>query len=115
MAAPIRMTWNTQGMNALMVSREMSAMCRQYAELGKAFARTISPRSKKQHKHYASSFVVLKTTINDARGGKRAGAILANRADHAGAVEWGVEVVGRKPTQGHNVLSRTVSHLEGLG
>lgn len=113
MAAPVRMQWDRKGMDALMVSREMGAMCRQYAELGKAYAQSISPRSKKRHRHYQSSFVVLKTTLNDARGGKRAGAILANRADHAGAVEWGTERNGTKG-RGDNILSRTVSHLEGL-
>ena len=114
MAAPVRMQWDAAGMNALMVSREMSSMCRQYAELGKAYARTISPRSKKRHQHYASSFVVSKTILNDARGGRRAGAVLANTADHAGAVEWGTDRNGTK-NRGDNVLSRTVSYLEGLG
>ena len=115
MAAPVRVQWDRAGMDALMVSRDMAAMCRRAAEAGKVYAVSISPRSKQSHKHYQSSFVVRKAIFNDARGGRRAGAILANTADHAGAVEWGVTVAGRKPTKGQNVLSRTVSHIEGLG
>lgn len=113
MPRPVRVTWDTRGMNQLVNSREMSAMCVAMAEAGKAHAVSISPRSERNHQHYADSFVVRKVKINDPRGGRRAGAVLANTADHAGAVEWGTERAGRKPQRALNVLSRTVSFIEG--
>ena len=114
MAGRIRLDWDAKGMSALMVSRDMAAMTRAAAVAGMAYAKSISPRSKKQHQHYQGSFVVLKAKFNDPLGGVRVGAILANRADHAGAVEWGTDLDGRKPQAGHNVLARTVSHIEGI-
>ena len=114
MAGRVRVTWDSQGMNALMVSRDMAALCRQVAEAGMVHAKSISPRSSKQHQHYQSSFMVRKAKFNDPRGGVRVGAILANTADHAGAVEWGTDRAGRKPQRAQNVLSRTVSFIEGM-
>ena len=114
MAGRIRVTWNNAGMTLLVNSRDMTALVVARAEAGKAHATSISPRSDRRHQHYADSFVVRKVKINDPRGGRRAGAVLANTADHAGAVEWGTERSGRKPQRAENVLSRTVSFIEGI-
>jgi hypothetical protein len=99
-------------MTQVVNSQAMQALCVAMAEAGKAHAVSISPRSSRKHPHYADAFVVRKAKINDARGGRRAGAILANTSDHAGAVEWGTDRTGRK--QASNVLSRTVSFIEGI-
>ncbi|HEY1176484.1 MAG TPA: hypothetical protein VGF17_10025 [Phytomonospora sp.] len=113
MAGPVRVTWDSRGMTQVVNSQAMQAMCVAMAEAGRAHAVSISPRSSREHKHYADSFVVRKVKINDPRGGRRAGAVLANTADHAGAVEWGTQRAGRKLQQASNVLSRTVSFIEG--
>ena len=112
--AGVRVTWDANGMSALLVSRDMAAMTRTAAQAGMVYAKSISPRSKKQHQHYKSSFVVRKAKFNDPRGGTRVGAVLVNTADHAGAVEWGTDRAGRKPQAAHNVLARTVSFIEGM-
>lgn len=109
----IRVTWDNAGMAALVNSNQMAAMCMARAELGKAHAISISPRSGSKHKHYQDSFVVKRVKINDPRGGRRAGATLGNTANHAGAVEWGTTRNGRKPEQAQNILGRTVSFIEG--
>lgn len=77
----------------------------------KPYAERISPRSKRQHEHYADSFaVVIDSEVIESM--RRVAARLVNTAAHAAAVEWGnAKTHGR----GHRVLGRTLDHLNGLG
>lgn len=72
----------------------------------KPYAISISPRSDRQHQHYADSFSVVPDTVV-IRAMRRVAANLVNSAQHAAAVEWGNDQV---PTP-HRVLGRTLDHL----
>lgn len=111
---PIRMAWDNAGMAALVNSNEMAAFARGMAELGMAHAVSISPRSnRKKGQHYQDLFKVKRIKINDSRGRSRVGAALVNASEHAWAVEWGTDGTRGKPQRAQNVLSRTVSFIEG--
>ncbi len=72
----------------------------------KPYAVSISPRSDREHKHYADSFTVVPGAVM-IRGMRRVAAHLINDAPHAAAVEWG----NAKTPNGHRVLGRTIDHL----
>jgi hypothetical protein len=71
----------------------------------KPYAVSISPRSNRQHKHYADSFTVVPGAVMIRRM-RRAAAHLINDAPHAAFVEW-----GNDGFEGHRVLGRTLDHL----
>jgi hypothetical protein len=74
----------------------------------KSYAIGISPRSSKEHQHYADSFVVV-PGAKVIRRLRRVAALLINTAPHAAAVEWGNEQTPR----GHRVLGETLAHFMG--
>lgn len=80
-------------------------------DVAKPYAERISPRSKRQHQHYADSFVVVPGTAWIAAM-RRVAARLWNTAPHAAAVEWGN---GSTNSRGHRVLGKTLDHLNSLG
>jgi hypothetical protein len=77
----------------------------------KPYAERISPRSDRQHIHYADSFVVVPGTAWIAAM-KRVAARLFNTAPHAAAVEWGSAKNGGR---GQRILGQTLDHLNSLG
>lgn len=70
------------------------------------YAIGISPRSRRQHQHYAESFVVAPGAML-IRGMRRVAAHLINTAPHAAALEWGNE----HAPNGQHILGRTLDHL----
>lgn len=80
------------------------------ARKAEAYARSISPRSRRRHQHYADSFRHQRTTVvlPPRWPMRRVCARLWNMAPHAAAVEWGVAGSPR----GHRVLGKTLEKLE---
>lgn len=74
------------------------------------YAKSISPVSRRKHKHYVDSFRVTESHVVIA-GLRRVAARLWNVAPHAATVEWGN---ARTNGEGHRVLGRTVDHLHGV-
>lgn len=115
----VRFRPSRTGLAACAVGPELKVAVRDVAATkAKPFAIAISPRSRKQHRHYADSFDV-EDTLDDRLGHPdrirvRVAARLVNTVGHATAVEVGatVEVRGRTyEIPGHWVLRRTLEYL----
>jgi hypothetical protein len=96
-----------EGIAGIAMSRPVAGACRELVERkALPYAISISPRSTKQHQHYADSFFVEEgTTVIAAM--RRVALLLVNDSDHAAAVEWGNE----QTPDPHRVLGRTLAYL----
>lgn len=102
-----------RGMARCALGPELTAAVVVIAERGKGYAVGISPRSTRQHQHYQDSFTVIlgTETLPDRFPMKRVCARLWNLAPQAAAVEWGN---AQTNGDGHQVLRKTLAHLEHL-
>lgn len=106
--ASARVEFDNAGMSAVLVGPDIREGLAVVAEVGKAYAESISPR---RTGHYAGSFEVRADTI-EFDGSPRAAATLINTADYAAAVEWGYQRRASDPSpNAHRVLGRTLDHL----
>ncbi len=102
-----------KGMARVAVGEELKAAVTEVvAERALPYARSSSPRSNRNHLHYADAFVVDNTSTVVLVGLRRVAARLVNTSGHAAAVEWGnAKTRGR----GHHVLRQTLEHLVAGG
>ena len=116
--AEVRFRMNYGGIAMLASGPEMRRMAVEATKPLKQFAERISPRSQRQHKHYAESFDIESTLVPDIGGPPlghmlRWGALLVNNSPHATQVELGVQGHGRD-YPGHHVFERTLRHFASL-
>jgi acyl-homoserine lactone acylase PvdQ len=104
---------NRRDMARYAVGDEVKSVVTEVAETrAKPYAISISPRSNRQHLHYADAFVVDNSHTVVIAALRRASARLVNTAGHAAAVEWGNR---QTRGEGHRVLGRTLEHLHATG
>ncbi len=101
-----------RGIARCAVGPELRGVVDAIAHTAELYAKSISPRSRRQHQHYQDSFRHQRTTVvlPPRWPMRRVCARLWNVAPHAAAVEWG----GAHNPTGHRVLGKTLERLEHL-
>lgn len=113
-----RFDMDRHGFRQIAVNPSLRDSClRAVTAVALPYAKSISPRSDRHHRHYQDSFVVQSVRTGLAPPEiigtppmMRVAARLVNIAPHAAAVEWGTR--GRPA---HHILRKTIDHLNSLG
>lgn len=102
-----------KGIAQVALGPQLRGACRGVVAKATAYAVSISPRSRRKHKHYQDSFVAQNTTVVVPRHHpmRRVCVRLWNMSPQAAIVEWGNAATGGTR---HRVLGKTLERLEHL-